>query len=166
MLSAVYDAEIVMLVFSGLIFIIPTPPFQTAITRHPLPYFQRNVSMVIIFANCVFVASAVMVDLFGIRDIDDDEAGVYTFAAVIAGVITVIVIVLCIAYRMYQSCMTVCCRRCTRSDAACGAMCRQLVGAGKPQSSFEEQAFAPLIAFVLTGLLTSMLPDMPVAASV
>lgn len=165
MLTAVYDAEIVMLVFSGLIFLIPTPPFQTSISRHPLPYFQRNISLVIIFANCIFIAIAIALNLTGVRSLDDDEEQLYTTAAFLALLVTVALVIFCVAYRLYQSCASVCCYRCTRSNVVCGALCRQLVGAGRAPTAFEEQVFAPLIAVLLTGFFTSMLPDMPPLAS-
>ena len=169
MIAWVYQLELVMLVFSSLVFLFPLPPFQTSSLRHPAAFIYRSVALVLVFGNCVFIASGIAMVTMHVanKDTKENEADLYQWAAYVGLTAATIYATMLFVSHACKACGAAICYTCTRRGATFGATCRKLVGNPHSNASnIEEKLFAPLLSFLLTAIVTAILPLMSISVSI
>lgn len=163
MIEWVYQLELAMLVYSSLAFIFPLPPFQTSSLRHPGAFVYRSIVMIMVFGNCVFIASGIALVALHVsnRDTKENEAELYQVAGY-AGLVAIFIYAASLfVSHACKACGAAICYTCTRRGALCGATCRKVVG--NPHSNpsgIEDKLFAPFVSLLVSGIAMAILPRM------
>lgn len=157
MIAWVYNLELVMLVFSSIMFVVPLPPFQTSFLKHPTAFLYRNFVITVVFGNGVFIFSSIVLVRFEYSESVDasyELAGWITLAFVVLFVITSML------YRALKNCIPVLCYSCTRVGSYCGPQCRRMANNSEPSVTLGERVLSYILAMVLGSIVVVLLPSM------
>lgn len=145
----VYGISIAWIAVSGVIYVVPEPPARIACTKRPGLFLYRSVALLLTGWYVLFAATAMLASTIGSVEIKtgavetaDNRSELYALAAILAFLLTFVLLGIGLVYRGLQCC--------------CSCLCTSL-----RDRTFEEHGLEFIASYFLAGLFTNFLASNP-----